>query len=219
MPEITMPRLSDTMEDGVVSVWLKKVGDTIARGEILAEIETDKALMELEAYDDGVLEQILVQAGARVPIGSPIAVVGDAVWERLVACLGWTPDLTLATLAARIAARAELDARLTAWTRERSAEAAAETLQAAGVSAMPVMNGDDLRGDAHLAARGALVTVTHPEIGAERHAGRVIRMSRTPMLDAAAAPCLAADTADVLVRWLGLGHDEVARLADEGVCR
>ncbi|MEU7632600.1 dihydrolipoamide acetyltransferase family protein [Nocardia sp. NPDC049220] len=77
MPEITMPRLSDTMEDGVVSVWLKNVGDTIVRGEIIAEIETDKALMELEAYDDGVLEQILVEAGARVPIGSPIAVVGD----------------------------------------------------------------------------------------------------------------------------------------------
>ncbi|MEU7768425.1 dihydrolipoamide acetyltransferase family protein [Nocardia sp. NPDC049190] len=77
MPEITMPRLSDTMEDGVVSVWLKKVGDTIVRGEIIAEIETDKALMELEAYDDGVLEHILVEAGARVPIGSPIAVVGD----------------------------------------------------------------------------------------------------------------------------------------------
>ncbi|WP_328393861.1 dihydrolipoamide acetyltransferase family protein [Nocardia sp. NBC_00416] len=77
MPEITMPRLSDTMEDGVISAWLKKVGDQVTRGEVLAEIETDKALMELEAYDDGVLEQIIAEAGARVPIGEPIAVVGD----------------------------------------------------------------------------------------------------------------------------------------------
>ncbi|MEV5833602.1 dihydrolipoamide acetyltransferase family protein [Nocardia sp. NPDC052112] len=77
MPEITMPRLSDTMEDGVVSAWLKKVGDQVVRGEILAEIETDKALMELEAYDDGILEQIIAAAGTRVPIGEPIAIVGD----------------------------------------------------------------------------------------------------------------------------------------------
>ncbi len=72
-----MPRLSDTMEDGVVANWLKQVGDTVTRGEVLAEIETDKALMELEAYDDGVLERIIAVVGTRVPIGEPIAVVGD----------------------------------------------------------------------------------------------------------------------------------------------
>ncbi|GAJ83004.1 pyruvate dehydrogenase E2 component [Nocardia brasiliensis NBRC 14402] len=77
MPEITMPRLSDTMEDGVVSAWLKQVGEQITRGEVVAEIETDKALMELEAYEDGVLEQILAAPGVRVPIGEPIAIVGD----------------------------------------------------------------------------------------------------------------------------------------------
>lgn len=77
MPEIIMPRLSDTMEDGVVSLWLKQVGDKVTRGEIIAEIETDKALMELEAYDDGVLEQIIVEAGTRVAIGETIALVGD----------------------------------------------------------------------------------------------------------------------------------------------
>lgn len=76
MPEIVMPRLSDTMEDGVVATWLKQVGDPVTRGEIVAEIETDKALMELEAYEDGVLEQILAEAGTRVPIGEPIALVG-----------------------------------------------------------------------------------------------------------------------------------------------
>lgn len=77
MPEIVMPRLSDTMEDGVVATWLKQVGDPVTRGEVVAEIETDKALMELEAYESGVLEQILAEAGTRVPIGEPIAIVGD----------------------------------------------------------------------------------------------------------------------------------------------
>ncbi|BCK57485.1 dihydrolipoamide acetyltransferase family protein [Nocardia wallacei] len=85
MPEITMPRLSDTMEDGVIASWLKQVGDQVTRGEVLAEIETDKALMELEAYDDGVLEQILADAGARVPIGEPIAIVGDGTGPRTTA--------------------------------------------------------------------------------------------------------------------------------------
>lgn len=91
MPEITMPRLSDTMEDGVISAWLKQVGDQVTRGEILAEIETDKALMELEAYDDGVLEQIIAEAGARVPIGEPIAIVGDGSGAAAAAAQPATP--------------------------------------------------------------------------------------------------------------------------------
>ncbi|MFE3442581.1 dihydrolipoamide acetyltransferase family protein [Nocardia sp. NPDC059180] len=90
MPDIVMPRLSDTMEDGVVSAWLKNVGDKITRGEVLAEIETDKALMELEAYDDGILEKILAEPGDRVPIGEPIAVVGDGTASREVSAVHGT---------------------------------------------------------------------------------------------------------------------------------
>lgn len=77
MPTITMPRLSDTMEEGVILTWLKKIGDPVKRGEVLAEIETDKAVMELECYDDGVLERLLVSEGDRVVVGVPIAVIGD----------------------------------------------------------------------------------------------------------------------------------------------
>jgi pyruvate dehydrogenase E2 component (dihydrolipoamide acetyltransferase) len=77
MPEVFMPRLSDTMTEGTVSVWSKAVGDHVDKGDILAEIETDKATMELEAYDAGVLEQILVQPGSTVPIGEVIAIIGD----------------------------------------------------------------------------------------------------------------------------------------------
>jgi pyruvate dehydrogenase E2 component (dihydrolipoyllysine-residue acetyltransferase) len=77
MPEITMPRLSDTMEEGTLATWLKQAGDQVHRGDLLAEIETDKATMELEAFEEGVLERILVQEGETVPIGQPIAIVGS----------------------------------------------------------------------------------------------------------------------------------------------
>jgi pyruvate dehydrogenase E2 component (dihydrolipoamide acetyltransferase) len=77
MPQVFMPRLSDTMTEGTVSTWTKGVGERIEKGDIIAEIETDKATMELEAYDAGVLEQILVGVGTTVPIGEVIAVIGD----------------------------------------------------------------------------------------------------------------------------------------------
>lgn len=77
MAEVTMPRLSDTMQEGTIGRWLKKPGDPVERGDILAEIETDKATMELEAYESGTLQEILVQEGQAVPIGTPIAMIGE----------------------------------------------------------------------------------------------------------------------------------------------
>lgn len=77
MADVVMPRLSDTMEEGELSKWLKNEGDQIAKGDILAEIETDKATMDLEAFEAGVLEKHLVEAGTVVPIGTPVAIIGD----------------------------------------------------------------------------------------------------------------------------------------------
>ncbi len=77
MSEVVMPRLSDTMEEGELAKWLKNEGDTITKGDILAEIETDKATMDLEAFESGVLEKHLVEAGTVVPIGTPVAMIGD----------------------------------------------------------------------------------------------------------------------------------------------
>jgi pyruvate dehydrogenase E2 component (dihydrolipoamide acetyltransferase) len=77
MPEITMPRLSDTMEEGTMGRWMKKVGDAIERGEVVAEIESDKATMDLVSYETGVLEEILAQEGETVAIGRPVAIVGS----------------------------------------------------------------------------------------------------------------------------------------------
>lgn len=75
---ITMPRLSDTMTEGVVATWLKKVGDTIKTGDILAEIETDKATMEFESFHDGVLLHIGIQEGQSAPVDSLLAIIGAA---------------------------------------------------------------------------------------------------------------------------------------------
>lgn len=74
---ITMPRLSDTMEEGTVASWLKKVGDTVNEGDILAEIETDKATMEFEAFYNGTLLHIGIQEGDSAPVDSLLAIIGD----------------------------------------------------------------------------------------------------------------------------------------------
>src|SRR5881409_2608661 len=76
--EVTMPKLSDTMEEGKILKWLKRPGDRVAIGEVIAEVETDKANMELEAYDEGVLAEVRVEEGQSAPVGSVIAVLSEA---------------------------------------------------------------------------------------------------------------------------------------------
>src|SRR3954452_15262941 len=75
--ELVMPRLSDTMEQGTIARWLKAEGDAVSEGDVLAEIETDKATMELNSYADGVLLKILVGDGESAALGAPIAIVGE----------------------------------------------------------------------------------------------------------------------------------------------
>jgi pyruvate dehydrogenase E2 component (dihydrolipoamide acetyltransferase) len=74
---INMPRLSDTMEEGTLAKWFKKVGDTVKEGEILAEIETDKATMEFESFHDGILLHIGIDEGSTAPVDSIIAIIGS----------------------------------------------------------------------------------------------------------------------------------------------
>ena len=74
---ITMPRLSDTMEEGTVAKWLFKVGEKITEGDILAEIETDKATMEFESFNEGTLLYIGVQEGETAPVDVLLAIIGD----------------------------------------------------------------------------------------------------------------------------------------------
>ncbi len=74
---VLMPRLSDTMEEGVIAVWHKNVGDTVKKGEVLAEIETDKATMELESYKNGTLLYIGAQQGEKIAVNSLLCIIGE----------------------------------------------------------------------------------------------------------------------------------------------
>jgi len=78
MPELFMPKMGDSMEEGTLLSWLKKEGDQVAEQEIVAEIQTEKATIEIPSVEAGVLTKILVQAGETVPVGTPIAVIGEA---------------------------------------------------------------------------------------------------------------------------------------------
>lgn len=148
-----------------------------------------------------------------------IAVTDDDMWRRLVTALGWDDDPALRTLEGRRAAHDELDERLAAWTRANDPVEAATLLQAAGVSAMHVMGPADHHADEHLAERGAIVSLEHPEVGTERHVGNPVRFSRLGQRVAASSPCLGAHTQEVLRDALGLTDDELSRLDAAGVLR
>ena len=98
---ITMPKMSDTMEEGTIAGWLKKEGDEVSSGDILAEVETDKATMELEAYEDGTLLHIGAKEGDSVPVDGILAVIGekganfklllDEYAQKSASCIRWNP--------------------------------------------------------------------------------------------------------------------------------
>ena len=77
MAEVTMPRLSDTMEEGTIAAWLKKPGEQVNKGDVIAQIETDKATMDLTSFESGTLQEILAPEGSTVQIGKPVARIGS----------------------------------------------------------------------------------------------------------------------------------------------
>jgi pyruvate dehydrogenase E2 component (dihydrolipoamide acetyltransferase) len=90
--EVVMPRLSDTMDSGTIARWLKHEGDEVKRGDIIAEIETDKANMDLESYSSGILAKIIVNEGQSVGLGEPIAVIAaNAEEARTLKAAGDAP--------------------------------------------------------------------------------------------------------------------------------
>src|SRR5690349_23646989 len=88
--KVIMPKLSPTMEEGQISRWLKKEGDKVSMGEPLAEIDTDKATMEMQALAAGVLRKILINEGQSAPLGQTIAVIGEPN-EDIAALLSEAP--------------------------------------------------------------------------------------------------------------------------------
>ena len=116
--ELTMPRLSDTMEQGTIIKWNIKEGDTVSAGDAVADIETDKATMEMQVFDDGVVGKILVPEGTTVEVGTVIAVIAE-------------PDEDLTEVAATIEARGGTTP--TTVAPEPTPEPIQESLEASGV--------------------------------------------------------------------------------------
>ena len=75
MAEFTMPSLGADMEAGTLAEWRKQPGDEVKRGDIIAEVETDKGIIEVEVFDAGVVDELLVEPGTKVPVGTPLALI------------------------------------------------------------------------------------------------------------------------------------------------
>jgi crotonobetainyl-CoA:carnitine CoA-transferase CaiB-like acyl-CoA transferase len=143
-----------------------------------------------------------------------IGVFDDAQWRALVDAMGsppWAADAKFATLDARKANEDELEANVTAWTRERTPEELMELLQSKGVPAGVVQNSRDvLDNDAHLKARGYYQYLDHPETGRSAHDGAPFRLSKTPGSLNAPAPLLGQHNEYVCKELLGMGDEEIA---------
>ena len=118
---ITMPRLSDTMTEGTVATWLKKVGDKVSEGDILAEIETDKATMEFESFNEGTLLHIGIPAGETAAVDSLLAIIGKEGEDISALLAGKTAEATPVADEAKPASEA---AAVPETTKESSAVAA-----------------------------------------------------------------------------------------------
>ena len=110
MPYLEMPKLSDTMTEGTVVKWCKAVGDSVSVGDVLAEIETDKAVMELEAFDDGTLKEICIPEGGKAKVGEHLALVlgaGESVPTKADKTSGAKASEPAAEVSAKPGAKAE----------------------------------------------------------------------------------------------------------------
>ncbi len=134
---IRMPRLSDTMEEGNIVAWLKKEGENVKAGDVLAEVETDKATMELESYFDGVLLYVGVQSGT-VPVDGIIAIIGNASED-------WKSLLSAAQGGGPVATAAKTEAPKTEAATEVKVEAPVAPVAAQASSATTSVNTEDSR--------------------------------------------------------------------------
>ncbi|HLZ71994.1 MAG TPA: CoA transferase [Dehalococcoidia bacterium] len=142
-----------------------------------------------------------------------IVVRNEAEWARLAPLLGEAAaDPRFATRAGRKAHEDDLEAIVTAWTRERDAWAITEQLQALGVPAAPVMDMREVAEDPHLNARGFYVRLEHPEAGRQQHAGIPWQLHGTPLSVRKPAPCMGEDNEYVVMQLLGRSRAEYERL-------
>lgn len=196
--EITMPRLSDSMEEGTVARWRVPVGGTVERGQVLVEIDTDKATMEYEAETSGTLLQILVPEGRSAPIGAPIARIGDPGEAVPQAPEPSGPAAEAAPVPAAAPPRTDPGARANASpvARRLAAELGVDLATIAGTGP----GGQITKEDVQRAAAGAGSTpATEPPAPAAKGEVRLEPLSRLQrvvarrMVEGAAAPTFAVE--------------------------
>ena len=187
MPTVIMPKMGDAMEEGTLLRWLKQVGEEVQAGDPIAEIETDKVSLEIEAADSGVLSQTLVAEGAVVPIGTPIATIG----EEVVAAAPATAEAAPAE-AASVAATPEAAA-----ANGRAAAAPAPVAAAASAATVPAVAAPG-RGDGERMRASPLVKRLAAEHGIDLGSvagtgpgGRIVRDDIAHLLTGAPAPAAA----------------------------
>jgi pyruvate dehydrogenase E2 component (dihydrolipoamide acetyltransferase) len=178
--EIKMPRLSDTMEEGAISTWRKHPGDTVAVGDVLVEIETDKAVMEYEAYQAGTMSQILVDEGQTAEIGKAIALIDDGTGD-----------------AAAPEAAPAIDNSKKPSSEDSGAASAAGSVPTAPTNGTGAQRGTDTRLIASPLVR-KLARDNHLDLAGVQGTGpggRVIRADITGLLPATATPAAATPAA------------------------
>lgn len=185
--EVPMPRLSDTMEQGTIARWVKQEGDHVVAGDVIAEIDTDKATMELTAYDDGVLLKILIGEGESADLGTPIALIGaegEEVPETAVRENGPSQQAATRATPPEQPRGAEPSQREPADRRDADVEATGEVKASPIARRMAVDAGLDLRG---MAGKGSGPDGRIVKVDVERALGDEDRLGR-----AAAGPTIAA---------------------------
>lgn len=220
MAEVTMPRLSDTMSEGAVQRWLKKPGDAVQADEVIAEIETDKATMELVAFESGTLQEIRVPEGQVVPIGTVIGMIGDGAAQPAAAPAAKTADAAPAqeqapapaadakapaaeAAAPAAAAGASAPAQPAAAASAQAAPAQAGSTQAAPAAVNGVENGDRIKASPVARRVAEDLGVNLREVQGTGPQGRILRANveafRKGDAAPAAAPAAAAQARPTLV--------------------
>lgn len=190
---IRMPRLSDTMEEGVIIDWMKKVGDAVAPGDVLAEVETDKATMDLESFNSGTLLHIAIEKGA-VPVDGIIAIIGDK-GEDVEAIL------------AAAAAEAPQSAESTESTAETSSNDTAPATPAPATPAAPVATDDHIKASPLAKKMAAEAGIALSSLSGSGEHGRIIKRD----IEAAmAAPQASASPVAAAISYPSSGHSDQA---------
>lgn len=205
--QIEMPKLSDTMTEGTVVRWLKKEGEEVEIGDIIAEIETDKATMEMEAFDEGTLSKIAVAEGGKAPVGSVIAILLEDGEEG-----GTSPAATPAA--------APADTSVPPAAATKSLEAAAATVnKSQPVSAPAATNGARIKASPLAKKIAAAEGIDLSTITGSGPGGRIVKAdlaNAAPAASAAAStatPAAAAVTAPVAIAPVVGGDDQKIQLS------